>query len=164
MIEAVAVAVEDGQMQLKFSGACTPAKRRFFDWLAGPLSQMAKDLNTTPQIMLTLGVKEGGWRDVDLDHNQPLNNPFGLNYIKHGQAAGNMKFNTLGDAISFWFNPPSGPRNYIRNIKKPEDFVDQLLAHGYNTNKAAYRMEFLGRYKDVGRAMDACGISKEMSK
>jgi hypothetical protein len=50
---------------------CPADKRRFFNWLAGPLAQMAEDLNTTLALLLTLAAKEGGWTTADLNHNQP---------------------------------------------------------------------------------------------
>ena len=72
---------------------CTPEKRRFFDWLNGPLGKMASDLNTLKALLLTEAAKEGGWTTGSLDHNQPLNNPFGVNKINgKGQAAGNIQY------------------------------------------------------------------------
>lgn len=37
---------------------CPADKRKFFNWLAGPLAKMAQDLNTTLEVLLTLAVKE----------------------------------------------------------------------------------------------------------
>jgi len=39
---------------------CTSEKKRFFDWLAKPLAQMALDLRTTQRLMLTMAAHEGG--------------------------------------------------------------------------------------------------------
>jgi hypothetical protein len=53
---------------------------------------MAQDLNTTKTLMLTEAAKEGGWTTKNLDHNQPLNNPFGVNKINSkGQASGILR-------------------------------------------------------------------------
>lgn len=56
---------------------------------------MATDLGTTQQLMLTMAAKEGGWTTAALNHNQPLNNPFGVNIIKNGRAAGNKAERTV---------------------------------------------------------------------
>jgi hypothetical protein len=69
---------------------------------------MASDLSTTQQLMLTMAAKEGGWTAAALNHNQPLNNPFGVNTIKNGRAAGNKSYPTLGAAIQDWENKFGG--------------------------------------------------------
>jgi len=66
---------------------------------------MASDLKTTKTLMLTMAAKEGGWTVKHLNHNQRLNNPFGVNRInKKGQAAGNIHYRSLDDAITSWEN------------------------------------------------------------
>ena len=154
LFEALAVKVSIGQMTLRRRGTCSADKQRFFDWLADSLAAMAKDLDTTKQIMLALAVKEGGWNKIALDHNQPLQNPFGVNYIVNRKAAGNKKYSSLQEAISEWKQNHS----YVKGIKDPQAFVDALLAHHYNTVNPNYGGEYMDRYADVGRAMITCSV------
>ena len=107
-------------------------------------------------MMLTLAVKEGGWRKIDLDHNQPLNNPFGVNHIRNRQAVGNVKYVTLAEAIAEWKRMHG---EAVRGIKQPEKFVEVLLSRGYNTVNSQYADVFMDDYKWVGIAMERCGIS-----
>jgi RHS repeat-associated protein len=81
---------------------CTSEKRRFFDWLDKPCGKLAKDLGTTKRFILTLAAKEAGWHKLDPDHNQPLNNPFGVNRIRRGRTVGNVKYPSLDAAIEDW--------------------------------------------------------------
>ncbi len=154
IFEALAAKVAMGQMTLRRRGTCSADKQRFFDWLAESLTAMAKDLDTTKQIMLTLAVKEGGWNKIALDHNQPLQNPFGVNYIVDRKAAGNKKYTSLQDAINEWKQNHS----YVQGVKDPQAFVNALLAHHYNTVNPNYGGEFMDRYADVGRAMISCSV------
>jgi hypothetical protein len=110
--------------QKSTSDSCPPEKRRFFNWLDGPLGQMAKDLNTTKTLMLTMAVKEAGWTARDLDHNEPLNNPFGVNRINNrGQAAGNIKYSSLDEATRYW-KQRFGDR--VRGAQSVDDFLKGL--------------------------------------
>jgi hypothetical protein len=85
------------------SKPCPPEKRQFFDWLDKTVTQMAKDLKTSRELMFTIAAKEGGWTQENLNHNVPLNNPFGVKYInKKGQAAGNHKYANVQDAADDW--------------------------------------------------------------
>ena len=63
---------------LGLAAACTPEKRRFFNWLNGPLTAMAAALGTSKVFLLAQAAAEGGWTDADLNYNIPLNNPFGV--------------------------------------------------------------------------------------
>jgi RHS repeat-associated protein len=51
---------------------CPKEKRCFFNWLDGPLGNMANDLGTTKTLMFTMAAKEGGWTPNALAHNMPL--------------------------------------------------------------------------------------------
>jgi hypothetical protein len=120
---------------------------------------MAQDINTTKELMLTQAVKEGGWDKKGLDHNQPLNNPFGVNRISHGRAVGNRNYPSLDAAIQDW------KRQYadqVRGAKTPEAFGQgmQHLPGGaqYNTLNPDYEKEYKDRYADVLRYMKLCGI------
>ncbi len=37
---------------------------------------MSKELGVPRDILFNLAAKEGGWDEVGLNHNMPLNNPF----------------------------------------------------------------------------------------
>jgi len=140
---------------------CPKEKRCFFNWLDGPLGNMANDLGTTKTLMLTMGAKEGGWTQPALDHNMPLNNPFGLNRIKNGQAAGNIAFPTLGDAINSW-EKNFGDR--VRGDTDPGDFIHDLQhpdppGKPYNSVNPNYENDFEQVYEAVKKFMKLCGIN-----
>jgi RHS repeat-associated protein len=129
---------------------CPPEKRRFFDWLAVPLGKLAQELDTTRELLLAHAAKEAGWQNADLDHNQPLNNPFGVNTINNkGQAAGNKKYDSLDAALGYW-KGRFGSR--VKGTRTPEDYVDKIQhpAPGqgppYNT---ASKDKYPGQYKAV---------------
>ncbi len=44
------------------------AKRRFFEWLAEPLTRMSKELDVPRDLLFNMAAKEGGWTKPDLDH------------------------------------------------------------------------------------------------
>jgi len=140
---------------------CPSEKQRFFNWLADPLAGMATDLGTTQQLMLTMAAKEGGWTTAALNHNQPLNNPFGVNIIKNGRAAGNKAYPTIGAAIQDWENM-FGPR--VQGAISPADFVKGLLfpkpgqGQPYNSVNPNYGSQFIQVYGTVGKYMGRCGI------
>jgi RHS repeat-associated protein len=141
---------------------CPPEKRCFFNWLDGPLGKLGNDLGTTKTLMFTMAAKEGGWTPKDLAHNMPLNNPFGVNNIKNGEATGNIKYPSIGEAVAAW-NKMYGAR--VRGIKRADDFVYELQhpappAHPYNTKSAAtYEDDFQDIYDSVVKFMKLCGIS-----
>jgi RHS repeat-associated protein len=140
-------------------GDCPPEKRRFFDWLDKPLGKMAADLGTTKTLMLTLAAKEGGWNKEGLDHNQPLNNPFGVNRInKKGQAAGNKKYPTLDDATEEW-KSIFGSR--VQGTKTAVDFVRGLqhpeTGQPYNTATETWEKQF--HEIEMSKWMERCGIT-----
>lgn len=140
---------------------CPKDKRCFFNWLDGPLGKAAQDLQTTKALMFTMAAKEGGWTQPDLDHNMPLNNPFGVNIIQNGQAKRNRSYPTLGDAILDW-ERMFGDR--VRGTNSPDDFVYGLQHpdHGfpYNTaHKDEYEDVFQNVYDAVVRFMKLCGIN-----
>jgi RHS repeat-associated protein len=155
----------DGGLSLGFGGdpadpdACPADKRRFFNWLAGPLATMAQDVNTTLTLMLTLAAKEGGWTTGDLNHNQPLNNPFGVNRISHGRAAGNVHYPSLDAAIQYW-EETFGDR--VRGAQSAEAFINGLEhpAQGapYNKNIEKYTKVFMDVYSSMLKYMKICGI------
>jgi RHS repeat-associated protein len=137
---------------------CPPDKRRFFDWLGGPLGKMAQDLNTTKELLLTHAAKEGGWTTSDLNHNQPLNNPFGVNNISKGKAVGNVPYPSLDAAIGYY------EQRYARlqGTQTPEDFINRLEhpAQGapYNKNVKTYTTEYMKVYNSMLKYMKICGI------
>ncbi|HXG06304.1 MAG TPA: RHS repeat-associated core domain-containing protein [Nitrososphaera sp.] len=140
--------------------ACPAEKRRFFSWLVGPLTQMAKNLNTSLALLLTLAAKEGGWITSHLDHNQPLNNPFGVNRInRRGRAAGNVRYSSLDAAIQYWIGR-FGDR--VRGTKTVDDFINGLQhpSQGapYNSATHGYDDKFRDVYKSVLKFMKICGI------
>jgi RHS repeat-associated protein len=138
--------------------ACPPDKQRFFKWLVGPLTKVAQDLNTTLPLMLTQAAKEGGWNKEGLDHNIPLNNPFGVNIIMGGRAVGNVHYPTLDAAIQYW-KQTYGDR--VGGTRTLEAFAYgmQHPTHGqpYNASKA-YEGNYKDRYSDVLKWMKRCGI------
>ncbi|MBI4334830.1 MAG: glucosaminidase domain-containing protein [Chloroflexi bacterium] len=83
--------------------ACTEEKQAFFKWVHKAIEQMAGNLNVPENFLLILAAKEGGWTKNHLDHNMPINNPFGVNEInERGQAAGNKAYGSLDEAIQDW--------------------------------------------------------------
>jgi RHS repeat-associated protein len=139
---------------------CPADKRRFFNWLAKPLAKMAKDLNTTLALLLTLAAREGGWTAADINHNLPLNNPFGVNRInRRGQAAGNVDYPSLDAAIQYW-EETFGDR--VRGAQTPDAFINGLehpeQGQPYNTNVEKYTKAFMAVYDSVLKFMEICGI------
>jgi len=140
---------------------CPKEKRCFFNWLDGPLGQAANDLDTTKTLMLTMAAKEGGWTQPALDHNMPLNNPFGVNKIKNGQAVGNVAYPTLADAINAW---EKNFGNRVSGDTDAEDFVHDLQhpdppGKPYNSVNPNYENDFEQVYKAVVKFMKLCGIN-----
>ncbi len=140
-------------------GTCPPDKRRFFDWLAGPLGEMATRLSTDPDFLLNLAAREGGWTDENLDHNMPLNNPFGVNIIRNRKAVGNRSYETLEDAIEAW-EDDWGP--IVKGAKTRENFVHRLIhppkpKAPYNSVNPKYEDEFL--QIDIVKWRKRCGVS-----
>ena len=91
----------------------------------------------------------------------PLNNPFGLNRIKNREAAGNIAFPTLADAINSW------ERNFgdrVRGDTDPGDFVHDLQhpyppGKPYNSKNPKYEKDFEDVYNAVVKFMKRCGIN-----
>jgi RHS repeat-associated protein len=140
---------------------CPKDKRRFFNWLVNPLNGMAQDLNVPEPLLLALAAKEAGWNDSYLDHNMPLNNPFGANTInQNGQAAGNIGYPNLGNAIDAWENN-FGDR--VVDDQDPAGFVNDLQhpvsGSPYNTQNPNYIPTYLKVYNSVLKWMKRCGIS-----
>ncbi len=140
---------------------CPKEKRCFFNWLDSPLGKAAQDLETTKTLMFTMAAKEGGWTQPALDHNMPLNNPFGVNRIKNGQAVGNIAYPSLPAAVQAWENI-FGSR--VTGDKTPQDFVRNLqhpAAPGkpYNSVNPNYEDDFEQVYNAVVRFMKLCGIN-----
>ena len=139
-------------------GPCPPDKRRFFDWLVDPLRKMAQDLNTTLTLLLTHAAKEAGWNNKYLDHNQPLNNPFGVNNISKGKAVGNASYPSLDAAIDYY------EKRYarLRGAQTPEDFINALErpAHDipFNSDVEHYTTEYMKVYNTMLKFMKLCGI------
>jgi hypothetical protein len=111
---------------------------------------MGDDLNTHEDFLLTLAAKEAGWTQSALDHNEPLNNPFGVNTIKDGRAAGNKSYNSLDEAIQEW-KRIFGDR--VRDTQKLQEFIDGLQCKGkpcnkYNSATSNYEEIFKKVYKN----------------
>jgi hypothetical protein len=139
---------------------CPADKRRFFNWLNDALGKMASDLNTTKSLMFTMAAKEGGWTEDSLDHNQPLNNPFGVNSInRKGQAAGNIAYPSLQSAVDYWKDKYGGR---VGGTQTPDDFVNGLQhpkqGRPYNSADPKYESKFSAIYKAVQKFMAICGI------
>jgi RHS repeat-associated protein len=140
---------------------CPREKRLFFCWLDDSLGRAAQDLKTTKALMLTMAAKEGGWTQPDLNHNMPLNNPFGVNKIKNGQAVGNINYPSLPAAIDAW------ERNFgdrISGTDNPSDFVSGLQhpdppGKAYNSVNPNYESDFENVYSAVLKFMKLCGIN-----
>jgi hypothetical protein len=137
---------------------CPPDKRRFFDWLLTPLTKLAKELDTNSDFLLAHAAKEAGWTMGNLDHNQPLNNPFGVNRINSkGQAAGNVKYSSLDAALDDY----KQRYGHLKGAKTMEDFAYRVkhLPDGrvYNTNPK-YEGELRDLYPSVLKFKKLCGI------
>jgi RHS repeat-associated protein len=104
-------------------GNCPDYMKKFFDRYLKPFEKLAKDLNIDVNYLLALAADEGGWAD---EHNIALNNPFGQQGGKHGNAA----YPSLADALNAW-RDKWGPD--VQDDTSMEDFLDDLLAHNYNT-------------------------------
>jgi hypothetical protein len=120
---------------------------------------MAQDLNTTNTLMLTEAAKEGGWTTKNLDHNQPLNNPFGVNKISGGKAAGNVAYPTLDAAIDYW-KGRFGDR--VQGAQTADDFLKGLqhpsTGQPYNTQDPKYEDKFRAINNSMLKFMKLCGI------
>jgi len=140
---------------------CPKDKRRFFDWLDGPVGRMANDLSTSKALLLTLAANEGGWTNADLNHNIPLNNPFGVNKIKNRHAAGNIAYASVNGALGSWENL-FGAR--VFGAQSPGDFVNGLqrptVGQPYNTVNPDYPGQYLRVYAAMLKYMKLCGIQQ----
>ena len=140
---------------------CPKDKRRFFNWLVNPLNGMAQDLNVPEPFLLALAAGEAGWNDVYLDHNIPLNNPFGTNSINEsGEAAGNVAYPNLDSAIDSWENnfgdrvvDDQDPASFVNDLQNP------VSGSPYNTQNPNYVPTYLKLYNSVLKWMKRCGIT-----
>lgn len=139
---------------------------RFFNWLCKPLKTMGSDLKTGADFLYALAAKEGGWQDKDLNHNMQLNNPFGVNRIKNGQAVGNIQYASLNAAIADWKVNGAvmswGVR--VAGTQTAEDFINKLQCVGmncpkYNSVNPIYIPDYLAVYKSVLKYKSACGCN-----
>jgi hypothetical protein len=142
------------------SDNCPAEKRRFFDWLDEPLGSMADDLNVPESLLLTEAVKEGGWTAKALNHNQPLNNPFGVNDMCGKKPCGNHNYKSLDEAINSWENQ-FGER--VQGVDTAADFVNGLehpkYGEPYNSNIPAYTEVYKEDYGYLTDYMKRCGIN-----
>jgi hypothetical protein len=141
---------------------CPADKRRFFNWLADPLRKMAQDLNTTPTLVLTHAAKEAGWTNANLDHNQPLNNPFGVNKIKNGKAAGNIGYPSLDAAIDYY---KTRFGSNVGGSRTADDYINALEhpPNGqppFNKNIKNYTTDFKNVKTSMVKFMRICGIQE----
>jgi hypothetical protein len=149
--------IKKGLPPAKQTPSCPPDKVRFFDWLYLPVRQMAKDLGTDEDFLFALAAKEGGWISDSLDHNTPLNNPFGVNKINDkGEAVGNKKYSTLDEAIEAWKKTGQGVSfgERVRNAKTAQEFIDRLQGknmkyHPYNTVDSKYAEHYMEVFVSV---------------
>ena len=139
---------------------CPPDKRRFFNWLDKPLAMMASNLETSKALLLALAAKEGGWTSKDLDYNMRLENPFGVNAIKHGQAVGNIHYQSLQQATGDWealfgdrISGDTVPSYFAHDLQHPN------VGRPYNSQDPEYSNRFLNVYESVMRFMRLCGIT-----
>ena len=140
---------------------CPPDKQRFFTWLAAPLGKMAQDLNTTLALTLTPAAKEGGWLGFQLDHNQPLNNPFGVNRIAGGKAVGNISYPSLDAAIAYYKGRYGSS---VQGSQAPDQYVYGLehLPDGtkFNADEKKYTDKFGEVYTSMLKFMNICGVGQ----
>ena len=139
---------------------CTAEKKRFFEWVYRLAQQMAKELDTDEDFLLTQAAQEGGWTDGDLDHNMPLNNPFSVNRIKNRKAAGNVAYGSLDDAMIYWIKRY---KKQVQGARTALDFVNGLECIGvegtcypYNADVEGYIKRYLEVYDSVKGYKDAC--------
>jgi hypothetical protein len=122
---------------------------------------MAQDLNTSNTFLLTEAAKEGGWTTNHLDHNQPLNNPFGVNKINsQGKAAGNVAYPTVDAAIDYWKGRFG---EQVRGTQTAQDFINGLEypppgGHRVNSNVKDYVRDYLDVYNSMVKYMKLCGV------
>jgi RHS repeat-associated protein len=140
---------------------CPKEKRCFFNWLDGPLGNMANDLGTTKALMFTMAAKEGGWTQPALDWNMPLNNPFGVNKTKNGQAIGNINYPSLPAAIAAWekmygdrVGGDQDPAQFVHDLQNPDP-----PGKPYNSKNPKYEDQFEQVYNSVLKFMKLCGIN-----
>jgi hypothetical protein len=91
----------------------------------------------------------------------PLNNPFGVNRIKNGQAVGNIAYPSLPDAINAW-GKNFGDR--VRGDIDPGAFVHDLQnpeppGKPYNSVNPNYENDFEQVYNAVLKFTKLCGIN-----
>lgn len=113
------------------------------------LPQLAKYLERDEHILIALVAKEAGWQNPpevtekeSIRHNIELNNPFGVNEIDEetGEAVGNMEFDSLAQALSFWMNQPKTDDLYPAAIYRRNPFpysrrlqLAKMFAQGHLT-------------------------------
>jgi len=122
---------------------------------------MGDDLNVPEPLLLTEAAKEGGWTTDHLNHNMPLNNPFGVNKIcSGGVACGNVAYNSLDDAINSW-EKQFGDR--VRNVDTPDDFAYGLQhpdnGKPYNSADPNYENRYQDVYDSMRNWMKACNVN-----
>ena len=122
---------------------------------------MAQDLNTSKTFLLTEAIKEAGWTKDALDHNQTLNNPFGVNKINSkGKASGNVAYSSLDAAIDYWKGQFG---DQVRGTQTAQDFINGLEypppgGHRVNPYPDKYVPAYLQDYSTMVKFMKLCGI------
>jgi hypothetical protein len=123
----------------------SPQHKRFFDQLHKPLSDLATRLGVPESYIIGLPAYESGYLD---DHNQALNNPFGLT---HG-GGNNLNFPTVDDAVKNW------EKLYGQQVKgatSPEDFVGRLQGKLDGNPVNGWDQQVLGTINSIGRRTQA---------
>jgi hypothetical protein len=82
------------------------------------MRKLAQDLDTKLSLVLTHAAKEAGW---NIDHDQQLNNPFDVNKIKKGKAAGNIAYPSLEAAIDY-YKARFGPN--VAGSRTADDYIN----------------------------------------
>lgn len=111
---------------------CWADKKRFFEWLCNAIPKLAKEIEVDANVLYALAAKEGGWTDGDLDHNIPLNNPFGIQIIKNKIPVANRSYPTIGAAMENWKIQGPGIKypDRVRGKKTTQAIIDGFQCKG----------------------------------
>jgi hypothetical protein len=153
---------------LKRPTTCPCDKIRFFNSYCYAVKTLSEKLKVNEDLIWTLAVKEGGWTDQAMDHNLPLNNPWGVNKTENGKAVGNKDYPSFDGAIDDWLKQGRGSNGkgiswaervvgsqsateFINNLQCRSDKVkgDPRPCFKYNSWNPNYDSEYNGRYEDL---------------
>lgn len=124
---------------------------------------MADELGIDVDWLMAQAADESSWGKSDAAKK---NNLFGVNRRRDdpriyrgadGKRYGtNEEYDTLEEGIGHWMRK-WGP--YVKNAKTHEEYVENLLKHGYNEDPAKYRVTMKNLLESIQKRKKKCGVT-----